>query len=200
MQEYETFSLPYCSRCTRVIVDAVNDIINMAEKMGFLKNRINKSYYYFEDEIKDKESNQYSKVVYSQLFAKKIPWFIEKQISEIAKEIKDNFSVLIISPTRIQARDIVKAIKKKGFENIEFVQKKDVKEPTLMDGLKILMDDKKSNLGWRIVSKVILGEKDFISIIKETYKDGANRIPEIIDNNCKKEVTGMTKNSPSIKK
>lgn len=96
--EYTSFELPHCSRCTSVIVETANDIINAADKKGFLKNRINKRFHYFEDEDKDKESIQYPKVVYGQVFARQIPWFIEKEIGNIARDIKDTFSVLIISP------------------------------------------------------------------------------------------------------
>jgi superfamily I DNA/RNA helicase len=121
---YASFSLPHCSRCTRVIVETANDIIKNAAENGFLINRIAKNYHYFEDKVKDKESAQYNKVVYCQRFAAEIPWFIEQQIGNIANDMKDTFSVLIISPLRKKAAPIVKALKKKGFENVEFVEKK----------------------------------------------------------------------------
>ncbi len=47
--DYAAFTLPYCSRCTRVIVEAANDIIKSATQSGFLKGRITKPYRYFED-------------------------------------------------------------------------------------------------------------------------------------------------------
>ncbi|MFI5329739.1 MAG: 3'-5' exonuclease, partial [Desulfobaccales bacterium] len=137
-------------------------------------------------------------IIYSQNFDKQIPWFIENQIGSIAKEMKGKFSVLIISPTRPKAGFIVKALKKKGFENIKFVEKMDEK-PTLLDGFLLLLNDKKSNLGWRIVSKVLLEENYFISILKETYKDKAKAISEIVENGFKKEVNGMLKLFRAIK-
>ncbi|MFI5330144.1 MAG: UvrD-helicase domain-containing protein, partial [Desulfobaccales bacterium] len=54
--EYASFKLPYCSRCTRVIVETANDIIQNAEKNGYLKGRINKEYLYFEDKQKNEVS------------------------------------------------------------------------------------------------------------------------------------------------
>jgi superfamily I DNA/RNA helicase len=196
--DYASFSLPHCSRSTRVIVEAANDIISMAEEMGFLKERIQKSYQYFEDEEKDKESSQYPRIVYSQKFSKQIPWFIEEQIKKISEDLKRKFTVLIISPTKIQSRDIVKALNKKGFQNIEFVEKKDSKEPTLIDGLKILLKERKDNLGWRIVTKHLLAEYDFISLISETNKQMAKSIIETISKNCKINVTNMVKTLRAI--
>ena len=190
---YASFSLPHCSRCTRVIVETANDVIKKAIENGLLINRIKKHYHYFEDKVKDKESAQYNKVVYCQRFATEIPLFIEQQIGNIAKDIKDTFSVLIISPLRKKSAPIVKALKKKGLDNIEFVEKKDPKEkPTLMDGLKILLGDEASNLGWRIVSECCLDNNDFNSLIKET-EDRTKDIFEIVDDNFKIEVVGMIK-------
>lgn len=95
---YEPFNLPYCQRSTRLVVDATNDIIDAAKKSGFLNGRINKPYTYFDHEEKDMESVRYSKIGYAQIFANKIPWFIEKKMGEMAEDMKNKFSVLIISP------------------------------------------------------------------------------------------------------
>ena len=87
--DYTPFSLPFCSRCTQVIVEAINDIITNATKDGYLNNRIPKPFLYFDgDETKNKESEKYSQIVYKSLHAKQIPWFIQQQIEEIAKEVK----------------------------------------------------------------------------------------------------------------
>jgi len=196
---YASFTLPHCSRCTRVIVGAANDIIKTAEKNGFLKNRINKEYRYFEHKRKDEESNQYPKIVYGQIFDKQIPWFIEKQIGNIAADIKDRFSILIISPTGGKCRYIGNALKNKGFQNIEFVEKIDTKEPILMDGLKILLDDKKSNLGWRIACKCILEDNDFNILIKKSDLEGVKGICELINKNDKKEIIGLIKVVRAVK-
>jgi superfamily I DNA/RNA helicase len=61
-----------------------------------------------------------------------------------------------------------------------------------MDGLKILLDDGESNLGWRIVSECLFDESDFNSLIKET-EDRTKCIFEIVDDNFKKEVAAMIK-------
>lgn len=191
--DYASFTLPYCSRCTRVIVEATNDIVQAATKNGNLTGRINKDYKYFDHEEKDKVCEKHPKIGYGQLYAKQIPWFIEQRIGEIAEHEMGNFSVLIISPTKVQIRSIATTLKNKGFGNIRFVEKKDGKEATLLDGLKILLDDNKSNLGWRIVSKSLLGEKDFNALITTTGSDATKNVFELIGKDHKKEVDGMLK-------
>ncbi|OGF46490.1 MAG: hypothetical protein A2452_04315 [Candidatus Firestonebacteria bacterium RIFOXYC2_FULL_39_67] len=199
--EYEAFWLPFCSRCTSVIIKAVNDIILMAQRQGHLKGRIAKEYKYFETENKDKESSQNPKIFYKNLFPAQISWFIQKQIEEIAKEVKAEFSVLIISPYKKQSSQIVDGLKKRfGFKNIKSAEDKIEKEPTLLDGLKILMNDDKSNLGWRIVLKQQLmnNDIDFKAVIKETNKKDSKSIYDLIGSNIKKEVKAMLKILKSI--
>jgi len=64
---YTGFSLPYCSRCTRVIVAATNDVIIGATKDGYLNNRIKKPFRYFDDEKKDRDSENNPQLIYSKL-------------------------------------------------------------------------------------------------------------------------------------
>jgi len=191
--EYTPFNLPFCSRCTRVIVESTNDLITTAKKNGRLANRIDKPYNYFEDEKKDKESDQNPNLVYTQTYATQIPWFIQQRIGELAKEVRGNFSVLIISPSKKQSRAIVASLREKGFGNIEFVEKNDGDEPSLMDGLKLILEDGKNNLGWRIVAKFFLQEADFANLVKESGKDGAKPLCEVIPKATKKEVQEIVK-------
>lgn len=197
--DYVSFTLPYCSRCTRVIIDVANDIITAAKNNGYLSARIDKPYKYFDDKDKDRESSLNQKIIHKSLFAGQIPWFINDQIQKIAGEIKGKFSILIISPTKIQSRAIVEGLRKRGFKNIESTSKKDKKEVTLLDGLKILLEDNKSNLGWRIVSKILLEDKDFKSLLKETEKDSTKSISKIVNVDCKKEIKNLLKIFREIK-
>lgn len=192
-EEYASFTLPYCSRCTSVIVEATNDIITSAVKVGNLTGRVRKEYKYFDDEHKDKDCSSHPNIAYSQTFANQMPWFIEKYIGKIAEHEKTVFSVLVISPTKIQIRSIAAALKNKGFENVQHVEKKDDKEPPFLDGLKILLENDKSNLGWRIVCKTILNETDYKNIIDETNKNNAKSIHELINKAKKKDVKKMLK-------
>ena len=141
---YAPFSLPYCRRCTRVIVETANDIINAAIKNNFLKNRIKKDYRYFDDKTKDEVSDKNPKIMYARVPEGTIPWFIETQLGKIAKENKEKFSVLIISPATDKLLAITSALRKKGLASIESVGKKDEEELGLLDGLKLLLEDKEA--------------------------------------------------------
>ena len=90
---YEAFSLPYCSRCTRVIVDAVNDIIAASKENGYLGSRIFKPFCYFHDKDKDKVSNENPHIIHLLSHARQIPWHIQKHIGESARQLKDSFTV-----------------------------------------------------------------------------------------------------------
>ncbi|MGH2569526.1 MAG: AAA family ATPase, partial [Bacteroidota bacterium] len=63
--EYQPFGLPHCRRCTRVIVDAVNDVVSNAKDKGVVQGRIDKRYEYFEEREKDLESENNPKIIYS---------------------------------------------------------------------------------------------------------------------------------------
>jgi superfamily I DNA/RNA helicase len=196
---YEAFELPFCSRCTRVIVEAANDIIENATKNGYLHGRITKPYRYFEDREKDVVSASHPKIDYSQIKARQIPWFIGKQIERIAKQVRKAFSVLVISPFGKQSLQIASALKEKGFKNVEHADKHDG-EPTLPDGLKLLSEERESNLGWRIVAKFLLNKEDFEPLLKETVKDGTHGIHKLVSAELKVRVEEMINVLKRLKK
>ena len=196
---YAPFTLPYCSRCTRVIVEAANDVIKKAMENGQLKGRLDKAYRYFVDKTKDLESDQNPKLVYSNRFATQIPWFIEKQLGEIAKEVKGHFSVLIISPTKIQARDTANALKGKGLCGVESPESRGEAEPSLLDGLKLLLEDGKSNLGWRIAAKFFLKPEDFEALVKESNLVGGKNVADIVNTDTRREIRDALKTLKCLK-
>lgn len=190
---YAHFTLPYCSRCPRVIVEATNDVISGAIRDGYLTSRIIKSFRYFDNEKKDRVSEANPKLIYSQVYARRIPYFIQERILEVAEEVRDKFSVLIIAPTKIQCRAIVGALKNKGFKNISFMEKSDSDKPTLLDGLRLLLEDKKCKLGWRIVAENLLEASDFEAFLKDISQDDVQNISELIEAGQKNEVFQMLK-------
>jgi superfamily I DNA/RNA helicase len=186
---YQTFSLPYCSRSTRVIVEAANDIIRRAKKRGCLKGRIEKPFRYFDDQEKDRESERYPSLIYGQVYPAQIPWFIQQHIQEIAKEVRRQFSVLVISPTKSQCKRIAEALRQKGFENVHYAEKEESREPTLLEGLDLLLQDGDSNLGWRVTARALLPGKEFEGLLKQTAKDDTPpRLCEIVPNALKEKV------------
>ena len=59
--EYEVFKLPFCMRCPKVIVDAVNDVLTKAEELHRLEGRIEKPYKHFPP-VKGADSAKYPKI------------------------------------------------------------------------------------------------------------------------------------------
>ena len=196
---FEAFELPFCSRCTRVLVETANDIIGNALKNGYLQGRITKPYRYFENREKDAVSASNPKIGYCQLKARQIPWFIGKQIENIAKQVRKAFSVLVISPFGKQSLGIASALKEKGFKNVEHADKHDG-EPTLTDGLRLLSEERECNLGWRIVAKILLDKERFESLLKETVANGAKGIHELISAELKSRVEEMISVLKRLKK
>jgi superfamily I DNA/RNA helicase len=192
MRGYACFALPYCSRSTRVIVEAANDIIVRAQAKGLLLGRIEKPFHYFQDPEKDAVSDANPQIIYGRVFARQIPWFIVKHLTEITRQLRRKFTVLILSPTRIQSRTIYKALKFNGFQNVHFAEKTDTTSPSLLDGLKLLLVDSGCNLGWRIVSKELLDDADFECLLRQTEgQDEGKKLIQIVDPSLKRRVKRM---------
>lgn len=185
--EYESFVLPFCSRCTRVVVHAANDILSAASEIGCLEGRIEKPYLYFENLEKDKISAENKTLVHTQAHA--IPYFIEHRIKEIAETERQHFEVLILSPNRMLSQKIVEGLCGKGFQNIEPMPPKPPEDPTIMDGLKLLLNkDTKCNLGWRIISKILLTQENFEFLLRESETDLQESLFSLLDVKHQKKV------------
>lgn len=193
MPEYESFSLPYCARCPRVVVDATNDLISSAQKNGLLKGRIDKPFIYFDHKDKDKVSDHYPKIIHTKTYANAIAWKINKCIDEMALDIKDKFSVLIISPYKQQSKQLVKALREKGLANIDYKSKEDENELTLLEGFNLLLLDKTDNLGWRIVTPFFISPEDFATIIKSSAADPSKKIFDLLAKDVVKIIKDIIK-------
>jgi superfamily I DNA/RNA helicase len=186
---FTRFALPFCSRSTRVIIDSANDIIAGAQQAGLLVGRIDKPFRYFPCTKKDKESDGHPCLIYSSVFPKQVPWFIQKQITEITRAVRDEYTVLILSPTRNQCRKTYEAMKAKGFKNVHFAERAEGNEPCLLDGLQLLLLDKDCNLGWRIVSKALMPQTAFEALLLQAHNEGDDsKMVESVDEDMKKQV------------
>src|SRR5208283_5033360 len=112
----------------------------------------------------------------------------------------DEFAVLLISPTRTQCRQIVVALRDKGFENIHYVERQESMEPTLLEGLKLLLENKASNLGWRIVARALLPAAEFESLLKKTASDdNPPQFCEVIGDSAKRQALALLKVLRAVK-
>ncbi|HTV54140.1 MAG TPA: UvrD-helicase domain-containing protein [Terriglobia bacterium] len=185
---FSAFRLPYCSRSTRVIVDAANDIVREATRIGCLRGRIAKEFMYFEDSKKDVESEQNPKIVHARQYAAQIPWFIQQQIGDIARQTRRKFSVLVITPTRMHCRTVVEKLREKGFESVVSVDSSQNRELAFVDGVSVLREDKASNLGWRVVAQFLLSSSEFEYVLKRTHAERATPLAELVGKEVRSKV------------
>lgn len=187
---FEQFNLPMCSRCPRVVVDSTNDIVKAAISAGLLRGRIAKPYEYFDDVDKDKVSCQFPTLTHKQIFAKQFSWFIDTKLDATAGLVRGSFSVLVISPTRVQARSVAAALRKRGFQRVEFADKPDG-AIGLLDGLKLLLKDGDSNLGWRIVAGLSTKRSELRKLLEKTESDDTQRLSAMLPSELKRNTRKM---------
>ena len=177
--EFEAFNLPMCSRCTRVIVEAANDVVRNAVRHDLLQGRIDKPFEYFDEPDKDRISDAFPKITHGQVFPAQFGWFLESKLDEAARLVRGKFSVLVISPIRLQAKSLVRALRKRGFQNVEFADRPD-KGISLLHGLKMLLEDEGSNLGWRIVAEKLMDKGAFEEGLPRTDVEPPAPLREIV--------------------
>jgi superfamily I DNA/RNA helicase len=160
--EFDCFDLPFCMRCTKVIVNAVSDVVEQAKKLGKLEGRIDKPYRYFPPR-KQEDSKKYPKVkvVQTSTQQKKANYFgryIEAQISriqsdEIAEGRRDGFPVVLVIGSVQYLRQIQGHLEQAGYS----CDTRDDSESSALessDAFKILSQDPVANLGWRVKLEV----------------------------------------------
>lgn len=166
-EEYKNFELPYCSRSTQVIIDSYQDFLNVAKSNGHLDKRINKQYLYFVDKEKDSLSSLYPKIeIKTKVYSTRIAYLIDRGIQNIS--VTDaKFDVLIICSLKKQIEPLANALRKKGYINVSGDEGSD-ENTVLSDGLRILHDDKESNLGWRLCAQSLLSEDEFNEAVNQS--------------------------------
>lgn len=189
---FERHELPFCSRCTLVIVEACNGFIEKAVENGNLGGRIDKEYRCY---IPDKEadSETYPKLidVRCSVQLKRAPYiarYIEGVINSIGGDEKEAAVngryplALIIGPSHYlkQIHDYLA----ERFENIVYRQRADF-SINVLDGYRILLKEEKSNLGWRIITS-IEGASKSDSLVIIAYEQGTELYDEL-DPDCRVE-------------
>lgn len=196
---FEQFVLPYCTRCTEVIVNAVHDVVKKAKDSGITnEQRLEKEFIcYFPDKAEDNKN--FPKIIYarcstntnrSPYIAKYIESEIKKISSEEIKEMKEkeNYSVLVIGKSHylksisdyFKTQNIPHEIKTKAellFEDLRFA-------------LQLLIRDMTSNLGWRIIMEY-KNPTNLPDII--TKSEDGTLLHEMLDQDYKNKYEGMVK-------
>lgn len=185
--DYELFPLPFCSRCTDIIIKSVNSIVENAQDIGLMLERIPKEFTcYLPEKKNDSDSFPFVKKVTCSVNTKKSPYiakYIESQISSISEEeiknsIDDQYPLILIVGPSHYLNQIHEYLYDR-FPNVEY--KPRVKSTiNILDGYKYLIENDKSNLGWRILVECI-SENDLNNIVVDSYKSNTP-IYELLDN------------------
>ncbi|MEW6217779.1 MAG: UvrD-helicase domain-containing protein, partial [Candidatus Bipolaricaulota bacterium] len=173
---YVSFDLPYCSRSSRVIVKAVQDIVRRSTENGLLAGRVDKPFEYFPCCEMDEISGANPHIVFCQLFDRQIPWKIQQELLEITRTVREKYTVLIISPYSAHCQSIREGLTVKGFENVQFADRGGRACPPLLDGLRLLLEDSDSNLGWRVAAEAILDGPAFEEVLRSAASQNGRMV------------------------
>jgi superfamily I DNA/RNA helicase len=156
--DFEIFELPYCSRCPKVIVDAVGAFILKILELGGLEGRLDKHYLPF-TQGNDQINELYPKIkTITVSVISTIAKYIELEVLKIpiTEIIESNTAdnkyptVLIIGQKHYLTELHKKLIKK--YPNIAFESRSEEDNSKVLEAFKILLKDENSNLGWRIIT------------------------------------------------
>ena len=176
------------SRCTRVIVEATNDIVAAAKAEGHLIGRIEKPYIYFEDRKKDADCHLYPKLTHVRCFTTQIPFFVEQTLRQTAEQLKDKFSTLIVAPTKSRCRQIARGLQKRGFRNIQYADQEGLNEPTFFDALTLLAENPRCNLGWRVAAKFFSSPEEMKELVEKTVEAKSDSIRDLLRGDLQRQV------------
>ena len=188
--EYERFELPYCSRCTEVLVNAVNEVVKAAQGRGLLDGRLTKQFYCYMPS-KRADSELYPSIVHARCTVqrKNAPYmarYVEERILAIADEDveesnRSNYpTVLVTGPVQFAA-PIYEHLSSR-FTNCRYKRSEQLKM-SFVDGYSRLLKDSGSRLGWRIISHLdrpahldqavrsAVGDgQEFVALLPEPYQ------------------------------
>jgi superfamily I DNA/RNA helicase len=139
------FQLPYCSRCTEVVVEAVNQLVREGRRRGNLRQRIDRRFLCYLPE-KARDSDAHPALIHAacSVESSKAPYirrYVAEQIAaippediEVSRE-NDHATALVIGPTH-WVEPIFEFLLDR-FADVRLQVSKDV-EMTLLDGYRLL--------------------------------------------------------------
>jgi len=157
--EYERFELPYCTRCTSVLVEATNRVVARAKTSGLLLDRLDKPYTCFLPK-KRELSAAYPKIIHANCSTEKgnAPYMCKYVASEIAKidpalfesnQAVGDPTVIIIGPGHLAQR-VADYLQATGRTDFQFLKSAEMDVHPL-DGYTRVSKADASRLGWRII-------------------------------------------------
>jgi superfamily I DNA/RNA helicase len=171
--DFEKFELPFCSRCPHVIVEAIRQIIQRAQKEKHFQGRIPKSYEcYLAD--KEDDSMKYPKIVLANCTtAPIIGKYVRSEILKIApQEIQEShekeYSTVLIVGTKQYLRAAADNLTKAGL-TFDYRPSEEISYG-IVEAYEWLLRDSNSNLGWRILLELFYDEVDERRVVESSEK------------------------------
>ncbi len=201
--EYEVFELPYCMRCTRVIVDAISDIIEQAKRLRKLEGRIDKPYKYF-PRVKEADSILYpeidlivtsvqkSKLNYMGRYIEEILHTIPQK--EVDQAIEDNYPAALIIASDPYRGQITEYLLEKGI-NLD-VKAESENKLSKIGGITLLKENIYSNLGWRIILNYL--PSDIRNTVIENTRDCSKNIIDLLPSEIRDEIIREVENTTEV--
>lgn len=182
---YVTFELPFCSRCTEVVVAAVNAVVAKAIEIGALENRLAKQFRCF---LPDKkvESDANPTIIHVDCSSANTDYagqYIARQIAQIpAADVERSKSngyptALVIGPNPFLSRAF--EVVRERFPDAR-MKRSDQPGIDILDGYRRIAANERSRLGWRIVidRRPFDGWQEKLKTALETKTDIYDHLPD----------------------
>ena len=182
---YATFELPFCSRCTEVVVAAVNAVVAKAIEIGALQNRLAKQFRCF---LPDKkvESDANPTIVHVDCSTANTDYagrYITQQIAQIPAEDVERSrrngypTALVVGPNPFLSRAF--EVVRERFPDAR-MKKSDQPGIDILDGYRRITANERSRLGWRIVIECcpFEGWQEKLKAALETESDIYEHLPD----------------------
>jgi len=178
-RKFESRELPYCSRCTKVIVKAVHRVAQAAMSIGALQGRVNKRFEYFPLD-KREDSLEYPRILWADCSVqrKNAPYvsrYVLEQLRRIPREDLEwargecEPAALVIGP-KYFASQVDSWLKNSGIPST-LRTSTGAQQPRVVDGYKMLVENIESVLGWRVLCYCCPGEGTRDAVLEALNKD-----------------------------
>ncbi len=158
--EYENFTLPFCRRCPRVILEAFHDVLGEAQRLRHLGGRVGKAYEYYPPD-KDEDSKKHPHITFIQtsvqrknvnLFAEIIEHVaLSMPRAYVREAAQKGFPAMLVIGSRHYLRDVSEYLKGRG-HRVETREESEVSDRKFekIDAIQLLRETPDSNLAWRV--------------------------------------------------
>lgn len=181
------FDLPYCSRCTEVVVEAVNQLVHEGQRRGGLMGRIDRTFLcYLPEKAEDSEAHPVLIHAACTVESSKAPYmrrYVAEQIAAIPPDDiavsreKGHATALVIGPKHWV--EPIYEFLLDGFADVRLQVSEDV-NMNLLDGYRLLARNREARLGWRVLLHLdpCEGLHDILRAAHEEGAELADLVPE----------------------